>query len=72
MITAAVAEDGRKGEIRQAGTISNDLHALEPNRLAASETGCEAGRSPNLREQVMPKAPGASAQGPGRDPARLL
>jgi hypothetical protein len=29
MITAAVAEGGRKGEVRQVGTISNDLHALE-------------------------------------------
>jgi transposase len=28
-ITAAVAEGGRGGEMRQAGTISNDLHALE-------------------------------------------
>jgi transposase len=28
-ITAAVAEAGRHGEVRQAGTISNDLHALE-------------------------------------------
>jgi len=28
-ITAAVAEGGRKGEIRQVGTISNDLHAVE-------------------------------------------
>jgi hypothetical protein len=72
MITAAVAEDGRKGEIRQVGTISNELHALEPNRLAASEIGCEAGQRPNLREQVMPKAPAAAAQRPGRDPARVL
>jgi transposase len=28
-ITAAVAEGGRNGEVRQAGTITNDLHALE-------------------------------------------
>ena len=28
-ITAAVAEAGRTGEVRQAGTITNDLHALE-------------------------------------------
>ena len=28
-ITAAVAEGGRTGEVRQAGTITNDLHALE-------------------------------------------
>ena len=28
-ITAAVAEGGRAGEVRQAGTITNDLHALE-------------------------------------------
>ena len=28
-ITAAVAEGGRDGEVRQAGTITNDLHALE-------------------------------------------
>ncbi|MEI8293849.1 MAG: IS110 family transposase [bacterium] len=28
-ITAAVAEEGRAGEVRQAGTITNDLHALE-------------------------------------------
>lgn len=28
-ITAAVAEGGRKGEVRQVGTISNDLQALE-------------------------------------------
>lgn len=28
-ITAAAAEGGRAGEVRQAGTISNDLHALE-------------------------------------------
>jgi len=28
-ITAAVAEGGRNGEVRQAGTIINDLHALE-------------------------------------------
>ena len=28
-ITAAVAEGGRSGEVRQAGTITNDLHALE-------------------------------------------
>ena len=28
-ITAAVAEGGRGGEVRQAGTITNDLHSLE-------------------------------------------
>lgn len=28
-ITTAVAEGGRAGEVRQAGTITNDLHALE-------------------------------------------
>lgn len=28
-ITAAIAEGGRNGEVRQAGTITNDLHALE-------------------------------------------
>ena len=28
-ITAAIAEGGRTGEVRQAGTITNDLHALE-------------------------------------------
>jgi transposase len=28
-ITAVVAEGGRTGEVRQAGTITNDLHALE-------------------------------------------
>ena len=28
-ITTAVAEEGRKGEVRDTGVISNDLHALE-------------------------------------------
>lgn len=28
-ITAAVAEPGRNGEVRLAGTIANDLHAIE-------------------------------------------
>lgn len=28
-ITAAVAEPGRNGEVRMAGTITNDLHAIE-------------------------------------------
>ena len=28
-IITAVAEDGRKGEVRETGTISNDLHAIE-------------------------------------------
>ena len=28
-ITAAVAEGGRTGEVRQAGTITNDMHAVE-------------------------------------------
>ena len=28
-ISTAVAEEGRKGEVRDAGAISNDLHALE-------------------------------------------
>ncbi|MEI8123082.1 MAG: transposase [bacterium] len=28
-ITGAVAEGGRTGEVRQAGTITNDLHAVE-------------------------------------------
>ena len=28
-ITTAVAEDGRKGEVRDTGAISNDLHAVE-------------------------------------------
>ena len=28
-VTAAVAEAGHPGEVRQAGTITNDLHALE-------------------------------------------
>ena len=25
----AVAEEGRKGEVRESGALSNDLHALE-------------------------------------------
>ena len=28
-IATAVAEEGRKGEVRDTGVISNDLHALE-------------------------------------------
>lgn len=38
-ITAAVAEGGRAGEVRQAGTITNDLHALEKllRRLKGNE-----------------------------------
>ena len=28
-IITAVAEDGRKGEVRESGAISNDLHAVE-------------------------------------------
>ena len=28
-IITAVAEDGRKGEVRETGAISNDLHAVE-------------------------------------------
>ena len=38
-ITAAVAEGGRTGEVRQAGTITNDLHALEKllRRLKGNE-----------------------------------
>ena len=28
-IPTAVAEEGRKGEVREGGAISNDLHALE-------------------------------------------
>ena len=28
-ITTAVAEEGRKGEVRDTGAISNDLHAVE-------------------------------------------
>ena len=28
-ITIAIAQDGRQGEIRLYGTITNDLHALE-------------------------------------------
>ena len=28
-IPTAVAEEGRKGEVRDTGAISNDLHALE-------------------------------------------
>ena len=28
-ITAAIAEGGRTGEVRQAGTITNDMHAVE-------------------------------------------
>ena len=28
-IITAVAEEGRKGEVRESGTISNDLHAVE-------------------------------------------
>ena len=28
-ISTAVAEEGRKGEVRDTGAISNDLHALE-------------------------------------------
>ena len=28
-IATAVAEEGRKGEVRDTGAISNDLHALE-------------------------------------------
>jgi hypothetical protein len=28
-IITAVAEEGRKGEVRESGAISNDLHAVE-------------------------------------------
>ena len=28
-IITAAAEDGRKGEVRESGAISNDLHAVE-------------------------------------------
>ena len=28
-IATAVAEEGRRGEVRESGVISNDLHALE-------------------------------------------
>ena len=28
-IITAAAEDGRKGEVRETGAISNDLHAVE-------------------------------------------
>lgn len=28
-IITAVAEEGRKGEVRESGAMSNDLHAVE-------------------------------------------
>ena len=28
-IITAVAEEGRKGEVRESGALSNDLHAVE-------------------------------------------
>jgi hypothetical protein len=28
-IATAVAEEGRKGEVRESGALSNDLHAVE-------------------------------------------
>lgn len=41
-IAAAVAEAGRNGEVRQAGSISNDLHAVEKllSRIRAGREEC--------------------------------
>jgi len=80
-ITIAIAQDGRQGEIRLYGTITNDLHALEkvlakirkPHPKARLEVGYEAGpcgfgiarRLKQLKTPCLVAAPSLIPKKPG-------
>src|SRR5215210_1230851 len=66
-ISTAVAEEGRKGEVRDTGVISNDLHALEKfiARLRKAH-GPAPAQSPDAAGRAidLPNANHSAAAGP--------
>ncbi len=60
-IITAVAEEGRKGEVRESGAISNDLHAVESGldafaRGMARKRSCERAMKRGRADLVWPDA----------------
>jgi len=59
-IATAVAEEGRKGEVRDTGVISNDLHAVEKWISRLRQTGGGGVRSGGALDDT--EAGGGSGQ----------